>query len=318
MHRNKVRRRTKSLLGPVLIVLALQMLGPRTCVAAGLRFSSDPNGQFTFDTGVLKGILRPSGKSRGLAGVVHVPSGTRLDRSVGICSHYRVFTSNKRYGTAAWDWPSTSQLRPDGSVQTVWPVTDERPFTMTATYRWADPQTLDVETVVTAREDLRGFESFLASYFEPAFPSPCVYVRERPDAPDGPGFLSAKKAFGTWQMFPRNAAVLPLIRDGRWTREPHPVDWVIMPALAAPICLRRHTTSPLAVTLMAPPADCFAISAPYAGEGHYSLYLSLFGRDIEAGQTVTACTRLIVTTGASDDDIVASYRRYISERAREH
>lgn len=289
---------------------------PQVRGATELAFAPDRDGQYTFDTGTLRGRLRAEGKSQGLTSVVHVPSGTRLDRSLGLCGHYRVFTENKRYGTAAWDWPSTSQLRPDGAVTTVWPATDHRPFTMTATYRWKDPQTLDVTTTVTAKQDLSGFESFFASYFEQTFPSPCVYVSEHPDARGGPGFLSARHVFGQWQMFPRDETVLPLIRDGRWTREPHPVDWTLMPHLAAPLCLRRSAAGDVTVVLMAPPEDCFAIATPYAGEGHYSLYLSLFGRDVRAGQTAMARARLIVATGASDDDLVTLHRQYVSELER--
>lgn len=316
---NTLWRRMRLLLCIIAASLAWMHLAiPQVCSATELAFTPDRDGQYTFDTGALRGVLRPGGKSQGLASVVHIASGTRLDRSLGICGHYRVFTRNKRYGTAAWDWPSTSQLRPDGAVTTVWPATDQRPFTMTATYRWSDPSALDVTTIVTATEDLSGVESFLASYFEQAFPLPCVYVSERPDARDGPGFLPARKAFGQWQMFPRDETVLPLIRDGRWSQEPHPVDWTVMPHLAAPLCVRRSAGGDLAVVLMAPPEDCFAIATPYAGEGHYSLYLSLFGQDIKAGQTATARARLVVATGASDEDLVTLYHQYVNELAREH
>ena len=130
-----------------------------------LAFLANDRGEYTFDTGVLRGTLRQEGRPRGLSSVMHVPTGTRLDRSLGICSHYRVFTTNHRYGTAAWDWPGTSKRLADGAVQTTWPEAADRPFEMTAVYRWKDPQTLDVETTVTARKDLLKFESFLAHQF---------------------------------------------------------------------------------------------------------------------------------------------------------
>jgi hypothetical protein len=244
---------------------------------------------------------------------VHVPTGTRLDRSIGICSHYRVFTTNHRYGTAAWGWAGTAKLLADGAVQTTWPAAADRPFEMTALYRWRDPQTLDVETTVTARKDLHKFESFLASYFDEAFPSPYVHVDKDPEAENKPGLLLAAKAHGIWQMFPRDARSLPIIRDGRWKLEPHPVDWVIMPQLAAPVCLRRGTASNVAVILMSPPHDCLAIATPHEGENHYSLYLSLFGRDLKAGETARARTRFVVTTDISDAKTLALYGQYMNE-----
>jgi hypothetical protein len=184
---------------------------------------------------------------------------------------------------------------------------------MTSLYQWKDPQTIDVETTVTAHKDLSQFESFLASYFEAAFPTPCVYVQANPEAQGQPGLLPARKTYGDWQMFPRDDQVLPLIRDGRWTLQPNPVDWTIMPRLAAPLALRRGATGGLTAVLMAPPQDCFTIATPYEGESHYSLYLSLFGRDLKAGETTKARTRLVIATGISDEQAITLYQQYMKE-----
>ena len=127
-----------------------------------LSFSLSGTNEFAFDTGVLKGKLRAAGKSRGLSSVVHLPTGATLDSSTGLFGHYRVFSANKRYGTAAWDWPSDARLRQDGSVEVCWPSTDDRPFELRAVYRWAAPDTLDLETTVQAKTDLAKFESFMA------------------------------------------------------------------------------------------------------------------------------------------------------------
>jgi len=274
-------------------------------------FTAGNQGGYTFDTGVLRGTLRQDGKSRGLSSVVHVPSGVRLDGSVGIAGHYRVFTTNKRYGTAAWDWPSTAELQPDGSLRTIWPAVQDRPFEMKALYRWADPQTLDIETTVNAQADLSGFESFFASYFDGAFASPCAYVSENPDTGGKTGFLTAGESDGAWQMFPRQPEVLSIIRDGRWQILPNPVDWAIRPRLAAPIGLRRDTTHGLTAIVMSPATDCFAIATPYEGETHYSLYACLFGRDIKAGETATAHVRLVITETIPDAQILALYKSYL-------
>lgn len=281
---------------------------------AALAFVSNRQGQYNFDTGILCGKLRAGGKTRGLSSVVHIPSGARLDGSYGILSYYRVFTTNKRYGTAAWDWPSTSKLLPDGAVQTTWPQAKARPFEMTAMYRWIDPVTLDVETTVRARENLSDFEVFLASYFHESFASPYVYVTTNARQQGKPGFLLAEKSLGHWQMFPRDETALRIIRDGRWQKEPHPVDWAIMPRIDAPVCLRRGAHD-LAAVLMSPPQGCFAIATPYEGESHYSLYLSLFGRDVKAGRMARARTRLIVTADFSDRHIVQLYEKYIQDLA---
>lgn len=282
--------------------------------AEGFRVAED--GGFTFDTGALRGKLRAGGKSIGLSEVIHVASGTRLDRSQGLLSHYRVFTRGRRYGAGAWDWPSTATLRPDGAVQVFFPMADGRPIEMTALYRWADPATLDLETAVRATEDLPAFECFLASYFTEGFTNALTYVQRIPGSTLQPGFLAAEKSAGDWHMFPRDAAAAALIGDGRWQLEPHPVNWSIRPFLAWPLTIRRSPAADLAAVLMAPATDCFAVASPYETEGHYSTYLSLFGHDIKAGQTARAQARLMVAAGAPDSRWIRlseEYRRRNNE-----
>jgi len=276
-----------------------------------LAFKPADGGGYAFDTGVLRGMLRQDGKSRALSNVVHLPTGIRLDGSVGIAGHYRVFTANRRYGTAAWDWPSTAELLPDGSVQTTWPEASDRPFEMTAHYRWAAPQVLDVVTTVAARENLSGFESFFASYMNEAFPTPYAWARsEEPRTQSH--FLRGDKNYGDWLMFispgdPR----ADVIQDGRWLLDPHPVKWTVLPRLDAPLCLRRNENPKLAVLVMAPREDCFTVAMPHEGESHYSLYLSLFGRNVKAGETATARARLIVAGDVSDEQALELYDRYL-------
>jgi len=291
----------------------LTSAGQEARVTPKLVFTENEDGGYEFDTGILCGRLRQADKGLGLTSAVHIPTGTTLNGAYGILSYYRVFTANKRYGTAAWSWSGTSKLLPDGAVQVTWPEEDDRPFEMSAIYRFRDGSTLDVETIVRPGKDLSKFEVFLASYFHEAFPLSQVYVATSPETEGKPAFLTAKKSFGNWQMFPLNEDVVPIIRDGRWKKEPNPVGWKIMPSMAMPIALRRGSkTAPTAI-LMAPRDDCFAIATPHEGEGHYSMYFSLFGRDVRAGQTARARLRLVVTNAASDLEILNLYRKYMKD-----
>jgi len=186
---------------------------------------------------------------------------------------------------------------------------------MVAIYRWSGSSTLDLETIVKPRKDLSKLEVFLASYFHETFPSPYVYVGANPEAEGKPGFLMASNSFGDWQMFPRDQEVLRVVHDGRWQKGPNPVKWTIMPYMGMPIGLRRGAGSGPTVVLMAPVDDCFAIATPYQGEGHYSLYLSLFGCDVKAGQTARAHTRFVVTKAVSDREILDLYQKYMKDIA---
>ncbi len=283
-------------------------LGAQSSPPGKLRFVKGPNGELTFDTGVVKGVLRKGGKSRGLSSVVHIPTGARLDGGSGIMGYYRVFTTNHRYGSAGWNWPSTSRLLPDGAVEIAWPAQAGRPFSMVSRYRWQDKKTLDLETTIKADADLDNFEVFLSSYFHKALTTPAVCIQLEPEGP--PTLMVAEQVKGDWQMFLRDPEGLPLIRDGRWLQPPNPVDWVVRPPLARPLCARRGPEVNVTAMLMAPKKDCYAISMPYKDETHYSLYLSLFGHDIEAGKKATARVRFVVTGEISDQEILGLYKVY--------
>lgn len=281
-----------------------------------LAFVADGTNGFTFDTGVLRGKLRANGRANGFSVVTHIPSGATLDGSMGLFGHYRVFTVDKRYGTGAWDWPGDAKLRTDGAVEALWPATEERPFELRAVYRLAASNALDVETILRARTNLVKFESFLASYFAGSFTNSLVYVADPPDKLGVPGFMAAGREAGVWLMFPRDDAAETIIRDGRWTRPPSPVDWVKMPRLAKPLGMRRDPATGLTAVLMSPPKDCFAISTPFQTETHYSMYLSLFGRDLKSGKTDRARARLLITPHLASDEIIRYYDHYVKEIAR--
>jgi hypothetical protein len=264
-------------------------------------FSAAGGNEFSFDTGVLRGRLRAEGRSRGLSSVIYTPTGMRLDSSMGLFSHYRVFSAGKRYGTAAWDWPGEARLTSDGAVEARWPAATERPFELRARYRWAAPNILDLETTVVAKTNLSRFESFLASYFAADFTNSLVWA----GGSEGTRrLIAAEKKFGAWLAFPRDDGALAIFRDGRWKFEPNPVDWVVMPKLTRPLAVRRAPAAGLTAVLSSPASDCFAICTPQQSDPHGSLYLSLFGCDLKEGETARARARLVVAPDLSEEEIL--------------
>ncbi len=181
------------------------------------------------------------------------------------------------------------------------------PLDMTGRYSWSASNALDLTLTVTAREPLPKFEVFVASYFA-GFPTASAWTRE--------GMLDARKADGDWQMFPRDDAGAALIRDGRWQRPPHPVDWTIRPALAGALAIRRDATTGLTALIMAPPQDCFAVAMPYGEEGHRSIYLCLAGRDLAPGVPTAVHARLVVAAGLTDEAAIRCYQAYMREAGR--
>ncbi|MCC7375507.1 MAG: hypothetical protein IT581_12700 [Verrucomicrobiales bacterium] len=290
---------------------------PQTKAGAALGFKSRADGGFSFDTGVLRGVLRTQGKSVGLQEVTYLPTRQRLDRSMGLLGHYRVFSGGKRYGTGAWDWPSTAQALDDGSVVVTWPSAADRPFELQATYRWRTPLSLDVETKVRASADLPTFECFLASYFAPHFSQASVALKPQGGTNGPVDWKRADRANGDWQIYPRDPAVVPIIQDGRWGLEPNPVAWTVRPAFAVPVARRRSPNSGLSALLMAPPAECFALSTPYETEEHNSTYLSLFGIDLKRGGTARARARLTLAVAKSDAAVLADFENAAEEWAKD-
>lgn len=292
--------------------------------APDLAFRPDGNGFFRFDTGVVRGRLRADGRSQGIASLVDVAGGAELTHGgggPGLLSYYRFFSTDTRYGDAARDWPSEPRLLPDGAVEVRFPPADDHPLVLTAVYRWTAADTLDLETTVEPKRPMPKFEVFLSSYFAPSMRA-LVYVKPNLFEGGRPRLLPADVnplVDGTYLMFPRDRQAVPIIFDRRWEIPPHPVQWSVTRHLAGPLAMRRDEKTGLAVALMAPPADCFAVSMPYnktppdGVAGHVSLYLSLFGRDLEADRPARAHTRLVVGR-LSDEQALARYAAYLMER----
>ena len=300
------------------LLLATLVCAAQDHGTASLRFRAAEGGEFQFDTGVLRGTIRAKGRSAGLSPVVHIPSGKTICQTYGLFSHYRLLSTNHRYGTAAWDAPSEAKLGEDGSLVAHWPAAEGRPFEIQVTYRWSAAATLDIETQITAHAYLPDFESFLASYFSEPFTNAMVYVKANPASEGKPGLMAAEPPNGAWQMFPRDREVVKLIQDGRWTLPPNPVDWAIMPDLAAPLAIRRDPQSGLTAVLMAPAEDGFAVATPQQTDRHYSMYLALFGRTIKNGETARARSRLMILSAPSDAEILGSYQAYLGELRHPH
>lgn len=300
------------LLCPLLVLAAAE--------PASLAFRPAGEGLYEFDTGLFQGRLKMDGKYQGVYPLIDVATGTDLTPPPGVFSPYRVFTTNRRYGNAARDWPTQTRLLDSGGVEVRWPAAEEHPLEMTAVYCWTTPDTLDLEIAVKPQQPMAGFELFLSSYFAQGFRA-SVYLRG--DGGKPAGFVPVNRApdaSGGYVMFPKDDAASRLIRDGRWTIPPSPVDWAMPRHIAAPLALRRDESQDLTALMMCPPGDCFAVSCPWNPDspeagGYRSLYQSLFGRDLAAGETARACCRLILRRHLSNDDAIRGYAKYAAEHA---
>ncbi len=308
-------------------ILVLTVLVAASAVAAAepqLTFQLEGDGIYVFNTGTLSGRLRLNGKSQGISELIHVASGQELTyggRKLPVMSHYRIFTAGTRYGDAARDWPTECKILPDGAVQAVFQPAEDYPFSMTAVFRLGAADAIDVETTVTARQDLPRFEVFLSNYFGEGYDA-SVYVIHSLRSPGKPYFLRADHnplVAGNYLLFPRDRESVLTVFDGRWQQQPHPVEWCITRYLAAPVGVRRHKETGLTAVVMASPDDCFAVATPYNQDppdgvaNHRSMYLCLFGGDVAKGDTVRAQSRLQVLAAPSDEAIEQCYQTYLRD-----
>ncbi len=246
---------------------------------------------FSFDTGELRGRLHNGGRPTGLAPLLDARTGRDLAQRHGVLSIYRLLEPHRRHPDGWSRADTTRRLRPDGSVETIWPATETTPFELRAIWRWASANAVDISIHVEARAPLRAFEVFCASYFA-GFERAFACVR----APEGPAWRPADPAEGVWQAFPRDEAAATWLRDGRWQIPPHPVEWAIQPAFALPAGLRLDSASGRAAFIIGRASDCFAVLMPQDEEPHRSLYLSLFGRDLAPGERASSAIRLLIAS----------------------
>ena len=208
----------------------------------------------------------------------------------------------------------------DGAMEVRFTAPNDYPLEMTAVYRWTQPDKLDLETTVRPKQDLPRFEMFMSSYYTKGFRA-SVYVKPAAGS-GGPAFQPIDRtpdSRGGYVMFPRDAAALTLIKDGRWTFPPSAVDWAVGRELAAPMMLRRDAELGLTALVMAAPGDCFALSSPWnpatpQGGGYRSMYQSLFGGDLKAGVPAKAHLRLVIARDLSDGKALKLYEEYVKER----
>jgi len=77
-----------------------------------------------------------------------------------------------------------------------------------------------------------------------------------------------------------------------------------------PLAIRRDEERKLAAVVMARRQDCFAVACPQDEEGHRSIYLSLFGRDLKTGDSVEAKSRLIIGRNITNEQALKLYQAF--------
>ncbi len=282
-----------------------------------LVFKPAGEGLYDFNTGAFQGRLKVDGKYQGIYPMVHLDSKMELVHAPGVFSFYRVLGRNERWGDAARDWPTQTRPLKDGAVEVHWPPAPDHPVEITGIYRWKRPDTLDLEIAFTPQREIAECELFMSSYFTKTFRA-SVYLRGSGDEPARWVPVDrTPRSTRQYVMFPRDEAAVKRIQDGRWKIGSSPVDWEIERSMAAALILRRDTRQGLTAVVMSPPGDCFAVASPWnpatpEAAGYRSIYLSLLGRDLRAGETARARCRLVIAK-LTDQEALQRYQDYLRE-----
>jgi hypothetical protein len=166
------------------------------------------------------------------------------------------------------------------------------------------------------------FEIFLSSYFDLNFKA-LAYARPMRPVDTSTEFVMADVnplVQGSYLAFPIDRRAAQMFFDRRWAPENGLVPWAVTRVLGAPIAMKRDVESNITFLLMSRPEDCFALSMSYnmgppdGIAGHGSVYMSLFGRDIEAGASERARVRLVVERNVSNQRAVELYKQYTNEQ----
>ncbi|HOA75382.1 MAG TPA: hypothetical protein PL151_00020 [Phycisphaerae bacterium] len=312
----------------LIVLMFCLMSGPVWAQSTDLAFKSGKPGEFTFDTGRFTGRLVAGEKAQGLVSLIDKASGVELAKGrpeYGIFSFYRLVSSNRRWGGVMWEWPKSATLLPDGGVRIEWPAVaegdDVHPADITGTYRWTAPDTLDVEATIKPHTEIPRLELFIGSYFKKDTRGH-VYLAPTRHAPGKPTMVPVDVTpltVGTYLAFPRDLAAAQLVFDGRWELGLHPVHWSVTRYMAGPLAVRHDAHTNTSLAIMSRPIDCSTLYCSYNQEppdgiaGHYSTYLSLFGRDVKSGETARAVMRLVVRKNESPADAVVIYEKYVAD-----
>jgi len=77
--------------------------------------------------------------------------------------------------------------------------------------------------------------------------------------------------------------------------------------------LRRDPETGVTVLFMTDLEETFIVYSPHFTQRHYALYYSLFGRDLEAGEVVTARSRAVVLNNPEEEEILREGRAFFGD-----
>ena len=273
-----------------------------------------------FDLSHVSGVLSFSASDKNsrfcthhFSEVRHKPSGTLIspDESnmyhVGLLNFFRVLIRGGYLTELRAEKPLIAPEK-DGVTLTYLP-TIRRQAKVTIRFTFREPNIIDMDMSVETLAHYPGFEILLSSYHAPGFVSGAYVAKQEfgPVEPEQIRIADQPMIRGVWPFFPRDEAGANLLTDGRHQKG----RWYWRMAIGRRYGLPMAFFSKDGVDaiLMGRPEDVYAVGATYSGDAdtdsivaHRSLYLSLFGEDLAAGEGRRTQMRMIIDDFGSDPE----------------
>ena len=280
--------------------------------------------KMAFKLSELSGVVN-FGKSHHFSEVRHTPSNMLISpdgsgmEQVGLLNFFRVLISGG-YLTELREEKPIVKAEKDG-VTLTWLPTIRRQANVTVRFTFREPNIIDMDLSVETLINYPGFEILLSAYLAPGFVSGAYVAKEEfgPVVPEQIRITDQPMIHGVWPFFPRNEAGANLLTDGRHQKG----RWYWRMAVG------RRYGMPMAffnkgevdVLVMGRPEDVYAVGVTYDGDpetdniaAHRSLYLSLFGEDLAAGEGRRTQMRMIIGKFGSDQNKHASlYEAFLDD-----
>ncbi len=280
--------------------------------------------EMEFNLSHLSGLINFS-KSHHFSEVRYTPSNMLISpdgswmEHVGLLNFYRVMISGGYLTELRAEKPLVKPEK-DG-VTLTWLPTIRRQANVTIRFTFREPNIIDMDMSVETLANYPGFEILLSAYLAPGFVSGVYVAKEEfgPVVPEQIRITDQPMIHGVWPFFPRDEAGANVLTDGRHQKG----RWYWRMAVG------RRYGMPMAffnkgdvdVLVMGRPEDVYAVGATYEGDpetdniaAHRSLYLSLFGEDLVAGEGRRTQMRMIIGKFGSNPNKHASlYEAFLND-----
>ncbi|MFC1761114.1 hypothetical protein ACFL6U_03440 [Planctomycetota bacterium] len=256
--------------------------------------------------------------------VIHKPTNILLSpdssrmKHVGFLNFFRVLTKG---GYLSELRAEKAHVKPekDGATLT-WPPTIRRQAKIIIRFTFRQPNMMDMDMSVETLTDYQGFEILLSTYQAPGFVSGAYVATNEfgPVEPEQIRVMDQPMIHGVWPFFPRDEKGANTLTDGRHQKGRWYWRMAIGRRYGYPMAF--FSKGDIDTILMGRPEDVYAVGVTYQGDeednlaDHRSLYLSLLGEDLAAGQSKRTQMRLIIDQfGSAPEKHAALYEEFLKE-----